>query len=83
MTPRSSFRPDAQHQRTLVSRLETLADRLEATENRQRQLERTVAALARDAGLSVGCPCVRCNRSNMIIKPGSMYCPECGYSQSI
>lgn len=83
MTPRSSFRSDAQYQRALVSQVESLSTRVESTENRQRQLEKTVAALAQETGISVGSPCVRCNRCHMLTKRGLMYCPECGYKQSI
>ncbi|WP_306055133.1 hypothetical protein [Natronococcus wangiae] len=82
MSPSSSFRSETQH-RALLARLESLAARLEAAERHQQQLERTVAALARETGLSVGCPCTHCSRSNMLMKPGLLYCPECGYKQSI
>ncbi|WP_187432870.1 hypothetical protein [Natronococcus pandeyae] len=82
MSPSSSLRSETQRQ-ALLLRLETLATRLEAAETRQQQLERTVAGLARESGLSVGSPCTRCDRSNILMKSGFMYCPECGYKQSI
>lgn len=81
MTPRSSFRSETQQR--LLLRLETLTARLEAAETRQQQLERTVAGLARETGLSVGSTCTHCDRSSILMKSGFMYCPECGYKQSI
>jgi hypothetical protein len=83
MTPPSSFRPDVQHQRALAAQFKALDRRIEAAETRQHQLERTIAALAREAGLAVGCPCAKCARSYTLVKSGLVYCPECGYRQSI
>jgi hypothetical protein len=83
MTPRSSYRPEVKHQRAMTARLESLATRLEATEKRQRQLERTIDGLARETGLSVSYPCTRCNRCYLLSKCGLLYCPECGYKRSL
>ncbi|MFU8868606.1 hypothetical protein [Natronococcus sp.] len=83
MTPRSASRSETTHQRAVISRLEATTKRLEAVEDRQRQLERTIAALAREAGLSVGCPCTHCGRSYTLVKSGVVSCPECGYRQTL
>jgi hypothetical protein len=83
MTSRSSYRSETQHQRAVVARLERLTARLETAEDRQQQLERTVAALAREAGLSIGYPCTQCNRCYTLVKSGYAYCPECGYRRSL
>ncbi|WP_394740641.1 hypothetical protein [Natronococcus roseus] len=83
MTPRSASRSEATHQRAVINRLEATTKRLETIENRQRQLERTIAALARETGLSVGCPCTRCSRSFTLVKSGVVYCPECGYRHTL
>ncbi|NKE35132.1 hypothetical protein GWG54_04720 [Natronococcus sp. JC468] len=83
MTPRSAPRSDRTRQRAVTARLEAATERLDTLEGRQRQLERTVAAVAREAGVSVGSPCTRCDRSHTLVKSGLVYCPECGYRRTL
>ncbi|AGB36042.1 hypothetical protein [Natronococcus occultus] len=82
MIPRPS-RSKPADQQTVIDHLEAATKRLETIEDRQRQLERTVAALARENGTSLGCPCTRCHRSYTLAKSGVIYCPECGYRHTL
>lgn len=70
-------------QRALAKRLETLADRLERTDRRQCQLANALKGLARESNVSIGCACSRCERSYLLIKKGTMYCPQCGFRRSL
>lgn len=83
MMRRSTRPPKHQHSHSVSAQLAVFNDRLEATERRQRQLENTMAALGREVGVSIGCPCARCEESYTLIKAGSMYCPRCGHQQSL
>ncbi|WP_436343777.1 hypothetical protein [Natronorubrum sp. FCH18a] len=65
------------------SQLRDVTARLERVESRLPLLENTVRAIARQAGVSVGCPCTRCERSYLLVADGMMTCPTCGYQQSI
>lgn len=82
MIPRPS-RAKLADQRAVIDRLEATTKRVETLEDRHRQLERTVAAVARETGLSLGCPCTRCNRSYTLTESGVVYCPECGYRRTL
>ncbi|ELY46196.1 hypothetical protein C496_01476 [Natronorubrum tibetense GA33] len=66
-----------------VSELRDVTARLERIETRLPLLENTLRAVAREAGVSIGCPCDRCERSYLLIANGMMTCPTCGYQQSI
>ncbi|SEP90402.1 hypothetical protein [Natrinema salaciae] len=83
MTPRPARIPNPRHDRTLSAELASFRSRLEAAERRQTQLRNTVAAIGREAGVSVGCPCGHCDESYTLIKDGTMYCPRCGHRQSL
>lgn len=83
MTPRSTRVPRPRREPDPSDQLAVLADRLEATERRQQQLQNTVAALAREVGVSVGGLCGHCGESHTLIKDGSMYCPRCGHLRSL
>lgn len=82
MHPRSTHGPKRRHQPTLAE-VAVLTDRLDAIEHRQRQLKRTMQALAHEAGVSIGCPCTHCQQCYMLVKKGSLSCPACGYSESL
>ena len=82
MTPRSTRVSDHRRERT-TAQLAVLADRLKATEQRQQHLQNTLAGLAREVGVSVGCVCGHCDESHTLIKDGTMYCPRCGYRRSV
>lgn len=83
MTPRPARVPTSRRDRLTAAELAALDDRLEATERRQRQLQNTLAALARETGLSMGCVCGYCDESYTLIKDGTMYCPRCGHRHSL
>ncbi|WP_226479590.1 hypothetical protein [Natrinema amylolyticum] len=83
MTPRPARVPSPRRDRQISAELTALSDRLEATERHQRQLENTIAALAREVGLSMGCLCGHCDESYTLIRSGTMYCPRCGHRQSL
>ncbi|ELY64548.1 hypothetical protein [Natrinema versiforme] len=83
MAPHPTRVSQPRRDRTIPAQLASLSDRLEAAEYQQRQLKNTVAALGSEIGVSVGCPCGRCNESYTLIKAGSMYCPRCGYRESL
>ncbi|WP_265109455.1 hypothetical protein [Halosolutus halophilus] len=82
MSPRSTLGSKRRHQ-PLLAEVAALTDRIEALEQQQQQLKRTVEAVSREAGVSIGCPCVRCQRSYTIVKGGSMSCPACGFRESL
>lgn len=82
MSPRTTHGPKRRHQPT-VAEVATLTERLDEIENRQGLLKRTVEAVAREAGVSIGCPCTRCQRCYMLVKNGSLYCPACGCRESL
>lgn len=67
------------HRRELLE----LGDRLERVESRVALLETTLRGVARETGVSIGCPCDRCDRSYLLVSDGLMRCPSCGYRQSI
>ncbi|MDS0477775.1 hypothetical protein [Natrinema sp. 1APR25-10V2] len=81
--PRSLPNPGLKRDRVLRAQLADLNERLEASEQRHRQLHNTVTALGREVGVSVGSPCGHCNESYMLIKRGCMYCPRCGHSGAV
>ncbi|WP_440764936.1 hypothetical protein [Natronorubrum sp. DTA7] len=66
-----------------ASELRNVTARLERIETRLPLLENTLRAVARQAGVSIGCPCGHCERSYLLIADGMMTCPTCGYQQSI
>ena len=74
-------------QRRIQPRFESnteLATRLEALGRRVDQLERTLAAVTRDAtGAAVAGPCTSCQRSLLLLREGQLECPCCGYSRSM
>ena len=63
--------------------LRAVSDRLERAESELAVLENTVRGVAREAGVSVGCQCDRCERSRLLISDGMMSCPTCGYRQTV
>jgi exosome complex RNA-binding protein Csl4 len=63
--------------------LADLRDRIDAAERRQRRLRNTVAALGREVGVSLGCPCSRCDECYLLVADGRMYCPRCGHLESV
>lgn len=65
------------------SQLQEMTARLDQVESRLQLLDRTVHAVARQSGISVGGPCNRCERSCLLIADGMMQCPTCGYQRSI
>lgn len=67
----------------LAAQLQDVARRLERTERRLAMLEKATDGLARHSGISIGCPCTRCERSYLLCDGGTFSCPVCGYSQSI
>ncbi|WP_254764293.1 hypothetical protein [Natrinema marinum] len=83
MIPRSPASSESKRDRALRAQLAAISERLEATERQQQQLKNTITALGREVGVSVGCPCGRCNESYMLIKQGSMYCPRCGHRGAV
>ncbi|WP_222918539.1 hypothetical protein [Natrinema sp. SYSU A 869] len=83
MTPRPARVPSPRRDRQISAELAALSDRLEKTERHHRQLQNTVAELAREIGLSMGCLCDRCDESYTFIRNGTMYCPRCGHRQSL
>ncbi|WP_226006779.1 hypothetical protein [Natrinema salinisoli] len=83
MTPRPTRVSRPLRERDTASQLAALSDRLEAAERRQRQLQNTIAAVGREAGVSVGCLCGHCEESFTLIKAGSMFCPRCGHRRSL
>ncbi|MDF9746957.1 hypothetical protein [Natrinema salsiterrestre] len=83
MTPRPTRVSHPRRERDTAVQLAVLSDRLEAAERRQRQLQNTIAAIGREAGVSVGCLCGHCEESYTLIKNGDMYCPRCGHRRSL
>ncbi|AXR82411.1 hypothetical protein [Natrarchaeobaculum sulfurireducens] len=77
------LRPGKHHQRRTSDRLERLEERLEATDRRVRLLQNTLCGVARNADISIGCACTRCERSYLLITSGMLVCPQCGYRQSM
>ncbi len=82
MSPRSTIGPEQRQQPTLAE-VAALADRLDVIERHQEQLKRTLRAIARESGVSIGCPCNRCQQCHMLVKHGSLSCPVCGYQESL
>ena len=83
MAPHYTPVPGRQQDRSLAARFESLDARLAAAERRQLQLKHTLDALAREAGVTVGCQCSACERSYTLVKNGHMYCPACGANRSL
>ena len=75
--------PAGRRQRSPVDRLAKLERRLEETDRRVLLLHNTLRGVAREAGVSIGCPCDRCERSYLLVSDGLLVCPQCGYQQSI
>lgn len=67
----------------LESRLLELVEQLDRTESRLLMVERTLNAVARRTGISIGCACERCEESHLLIDGGMMTCPNCGYRRSV
>lgn len=82
MSPRHTFDPEQRYQPTIPDVTE-LVDRLDAVERQQRQLKRAIDAVARQSGVSIGCPCTRCEQSYLLVADGRLSCPACGYSESL
>ncbi|WP_324664519.1 hypothetical protein [Haloarcula sediminis] len=56
-----------------------LAQRVVEVENRLDCLETTLASVADEIdGLSLSSPCGKCEKSLLLIKDGTLYCPYCG-----
>ncbi|WP_255192934.1 hypothetical protein [Natronobeatus ordinarius] len=74
-------------QRRMPPRLESnaeLAERVDALGRRLEQVERTLAAVTRDAtGVSVAGPCASCQRSLLLVRDGVLECPACGHSRPL
>ncbi|QLG48336.1 hypothetical protein [Natrinema halophilum] len=81
--PRHIRFPQTKRDRTVKAQLVALNERLEAMEQRHCLLRRTVEALGRENGVSVGSPCSHCEKSYMLIKNGHMYCPHCGHRRTM
>lgn len=64
------------------ARLLTVTERLDRAESRLQLLDNTLHGVARTAGVSIGCPCNRCERSYLLVEDGMMTCPVCGFQQS-
>ncbi len=83
MTPRHTGVSESRRDRAMAARLATLEERLEAAERQQRLFRTTVAGLAREVGCSLGCQCSRCDGSYTLVRDGCMYCPRCGFRESL
>lgn len=83
MTLRHTGVSDPRRDRAMSAQLAALEDRLEAVERQQRLLRTTVAGFAREVGCSLGCQCGRCDESYTLVRDGCMYCPRCGYRESL
>ena len=74
-------------QRRMPPRFESnaeLAERVDALGRRLEQVERTLAAVTRDAtGVSVAGPCVSCQRCLLLVRDGQLECPACGHSRPL
>ncbi|MCU4740887.1 hypothetical protein OB955_06910 [Halobacteria archaeon AArc-m2/3/4] len=71
-------------QKTVRSQLEEMGDRLEANERRIVQLENTLHGVARVTGdITITYPCLKCDRSLLLIRDGMLYCPCCHYRQTV
>ncbi len=76
--------PTRRHaRRTSQPDLERIVARLETAEQRLVQVQNTLDGVAREAGVSIGCPCSRCDRSYLLVKGGALSCPLCGYTWSM
>ncbi|MFC4540849.1 hypothetical protein ACFO5R_02765 [Halosolutus amylolyticus] len=82
MSPRSTLGPKRRNQ-SVLAEVAALADRIDALERQQQQLKRTLHAISREAGVSIGSPCVRCHGSYTIVKNGCLSCPACGFMESL
>jgi len=72
-----------QHRR-LAGECADLRERLVETEERVEQLQNTLQAVAREAGIaSVTHPCRRCEQSLLLVRDGRIYCPSCRYGRSV
>ncbi|OAQ52537.1 hypothetical protein HTG_13010 [Natrinema mahii] len=83
MTPRHTGVSESRRDRAMAAQLAALEERLEAAERQQRLLRTTVAGLAREVGRSLGCQCSRCDESYTLVRDGCMYCPRCGFQESL
>ncbi|RQH00337.1 hypothetical protein EA472_10820 [Natrarchaeobius oligotrophus] len=81
MTPPVRFRDRGSRGRT--RRIDPIDERLDEMDEQLRQLQNTLRAVAREAGVSIGCPCSRCGRSHLLVKDGSLSCPVCRYRRSL
>ncbi|RQG97094.1 hypothetical protein [Natrarchaeobius chitinivorans] len=75
--------PRNRRQPSTRARLERVETRLDSAEARMARLQNTLRGVAREADVSIGCPCNRCGRSHFLVKNGEMYCPECRFRQSL
>ncbi|WP_255168161.1 hypothetical protein [Natrononativus amylolyticus] len=83
MAPRSPTVTEQRRRQLAHRQLEQTVERLEVTERRLTQVHNTLKAVAQDAGIAVGGPCGRCDRSFLLIAEGTMRCPACGYRRSL
>jgi len=83
MPPRHTGVSEPRSDRATSAQLAALEQRLEAVERQQRLLRTTVAGFARESGCSLGCQCSRCDESYTLVRDGCMYCPRCGYRESL
>ena len=82
MSPRSTIGPERRQQPT-IAELAALTERLDVIERQQHQLKRTVRAIARETGVSIGPPCTRCQQCHLLVRSGALYCPACGYQEPL
>ncbi|WP_263019770.1 DUF2333 family protein [Natronobiforma cellulositropha] len=67
-----------------ADRRTNVRDQLERVERRLGQLEQTLAAVASENGrVRVAGPCTRCERSLLLARGDTLYCPCCEYRRSL
>ena len=67
----------------LTAEIEALEQRLASLEHDHELLRNTLCGLAREADVTVGGVCAKCDRAYVLIERGMMHCPKCRTQRSI
>lgn len=63
--------------RMVTAELEQLRGQVRETRAEQRRLRNTLADIARESEVTLGCVCGQCEEAYMVVKDRVMSCPSC------